>query len=48
MASDGSRLPLKAETICVHGDTAGAADLAMSLRKPLEAAGVSVRPLGSA
>jgi UPF0271 protein len=47
LASDGSRLPLDVRTICVHGDTPGSAALAMSLRMALEAAGVSVRALGS-
>jgi UPF0271 protein len=47
VASDGSRLPLDVQTICVHGDTPGSAALAMSLRKALETAGVVVRPLGS-
>ena len=47
LASDGTRLPMAGETICVHGDTPGAAVLAMSLRRALEAAGVIVMPLGS-
>ena len=46
VASDGSRVPLEADTICVHGDTPGSADLAMSLRRALEGAGVCVKPVG--
>ncbi|MCL4424136.1 MAG: LamB/YcsF family protein [Firmicutes bacterium] len=44
-AVDGSRLPLKADTICVHGDTPGAADLARQIRRLLEGNGVRVRRL---
>jgi UPF0271 protein len=44
---DGADLPLKVETLCVHGDTPGAADLARALRQGLEAAGISVRPVGT-
>jgi UPF0271 protein len=46
-ALDGSRLELDADTICVHGDTPGAGHLAAALRAGLEAAGVSVLPLGA-
>ena len=42
-AVDGSRVPVRADTICVHGDTPGAADLARRLRRGLEGAGVAVR-----
>jgi len=47
-ASDGTRLTLHIDTICVHGDTPGADDLASRLRAGLEAAGVAVRALGGA
>lgn len=40
---DGTAVPLRAETICVHGDTPGAAALARTLREALEAAGIDVR-----
>lgn len=46
VASDGSTIELQADTICVHGDTPGAADLVAKLRAGLEAAGVQVRPIG--
>ncbi|MBA3639984.1 MAG: LamB/YcsF family protein [Acidobacteria bacterium] len=46
-ARDGSEIRLHVDTICVHGDTPGAADLAHALRQGLEAAGVLVRPAGS-
>src|ERR1700716_2924787 len=38
-ASDGSIVPLDADTICVHGDTPGSDQLAATLRAGLEAAG---------
>jgi UPF0271 protein len=43
---DGSRLSLEIETICVHGDTPGAAMLASRMRQALTDAGVSIRPVG--
>jgi UPF0271 protein len=46
-ARDGSDVPLHVDTICVHGDTRGAAALARALRQGLEAAGVRVAPAGS-
>jgi UPF0271 protein len=36
------------ETICIHSDTPGADELAAQTRAALEAAGISVRPLGAA
>ncbi len=46
IAADGSVLRLDVETICVHGDTPGAAALAMQIRRALEDAGVEVRAAG--
>ena len=42
VALDGTSVPVTAETICVHGDTPGAAMLARRVREALEAAGVLV------
>ena len=42
-AIDGSVLTLRADTLCVHGDTPGAAALAAAVRATLEAEGVAVR-----
>lgn len=42
-ASTGERVILRADTICVHGDTPGAAALACRLRAALEAAGIAVK-----
>ncbi|HLN60508.1 MAG TPA: LamB/YcsF family protein, partial [Symbiobacteriaceae bacterium] len=44
VAMDGTAVPLRAETICVHGDTPGAVALIRQMRQQLEAAGVTVRP----
>ena len=44
VALDGTILPLSVDTICVHGDTPGAAHLAARLRAGLETAGVTVKP----
>jgi UPF0271 protein len=46
-AIDGTIVKLDVDTICVHGDTPGAADLAARLRAGLEAAGVTVRAIGA-
>jgi UPF0271 protein len=45
-AVDGSVIQLELDTICVHGDTPGAADLAARIRQALTAAGVEVRAVG--
>ncbi|UQX04872.1 5-oxoprolinase subunit PxpA [Streptomyces sp. RerS4] len=41
-ASDGSRIPVTARSLCVHGDTPGAALLAGRVREALLGAGVRV------
>lgn len=43
VARDGSVLNINADSICVHGDTAGAVAMAAAVRAGLEAAGVTVR-----
>jgi UPF0271 protein len=45
VAVDGSVVPVAADTICVHGDTPGAAALARAIRARLAADGVAVRAL---
>jgi UPF0271 protein len=42
---DGHRLTLAADTLCVHGDTPGAARLVAVIRARLDQEGVVVRPL---
>ncbi len=46
VAADGSTVPLVADTICLHGDTPGAAGRAALLRAGLRQAGIDVVPLG--
>jgi UPF0271 protein len=45
LAPDGKEIAMKVDTICLHGDTPGAAELARQIRAGLEAAGVQVRTL---
>jgi UPF0271 protein len=47
VARNGAGIPLKVDTICVHGDTPGAAHLARALRAGLEEAGIRVAPAGT-
>ncbi|MFI0443831.1 LamB/YcsF family protein [Actinomadura sp. 6N118] len=42
VAIDGSVLPVRADSICVHGDTQGAVELARAVRTGLNEAGVTV------
>jgi UPF0271 protein len=45
-AADGRKVPLRFDTICVHGDTPGAAELTRRIRLALRAAGAHVQPIG--
>jgi UPF0271 protein len=47
VALNGKEVPIEADTICVHGDTPGAATLTARLRDGLQAAGVRILPVGS-
>jgi UPF0271 protein len=42
-AVDGSRVPADAASLCVHGDSPAAVEMARAVRAALDAAGVSVR-----
>ena len=42
-AVDGSTVRIPAESICVHGDTPGAAAMAAEVRRGLEDAGITIR-----
>ena len=42
-AVNGADVPVRADTICLHGDAAGAANVARALRSALESNGVTVR-----
>ena len=45
VAVTGKEIQIRADTICLHGDTPGAVELARNLRERIEAAGVEVVPL---
>jgi len=47
-AHDGSEVALTAQTICIHGDTPGAPQIAAAVAKTLLEAGISLGPLVSA
>jgi UPF0271 protein len=44
-ANDGSRVAITAQTICIHGDTPGAPEIAAAVAKALREAGVTLSPL---
>lgn len=46
-ASDGTRIRIHADTLCLHGDTPGAVEHARTVRAALEAAGIAIAPVGS-
>ncbi len=43
---DGEKIPVRADSLCIHGDTPGAVKMASTLRHELEHAGVTITPLG--
>jgi UPF0271 protein len=45
-AHDGTLVAVRADTICVHGDTPGAADYVAAIRAALDKAGVTIAALG--
>lgn len=45
-AQDGSLVPLEPQTLCIHGDTPGAVDLARSIRERLVREGITPIPMG--
>lgn len=47
VAIDGTVLKSKARSICLHGDTPGAVDLAREVREALEAEGVTIAPVAA-
>ena len=47
IAVDGSSIPLKADTLCVHGDTPTAVTLTRDIRQALEKEGVVLSPMQS-
>jgi UPF0271 protein len=47
VAYTGEEVPVQAETICLHGDTSTAVEIAKTIRGELEAAGIEVVPMGN-
>ncbi len=43
-AADGTSVSLRAESICCHGDTPGAVEIAAAVRRGLEEAGIAIGP----
>jgi UPF0271 protein len=46
VSDDGTFVPLQVDTLCLHGDTPAAAELAAQIRRALGEAGVQVAPVG--
>jgi UPF0271 protein len=46
IASDGSEVAVNAQTICIHGDTPGAPEIAATVARTLREAGVTLRAPG--
>ena len=45
IACDGSEVPIKAQTLCIHGDTPGAPEIAAAVARTLRAAGITLSAL---
>ncbi|HUG47021.1 MAG TPA: 5-oxoprolinase subunit PxpA [Candidatus Limnocylindria bacterium] len=45
VAANGSNVDIRADTLCIHGDTPGAPEYARAVRNALQAAGVELAPL---
>jgi UPF0271 protein len=48
LAIDGATVPIEAQTVCIHGDTPGALQIAEAVHRKLRAAGISLQPLNKA
>ena len=47
IATDGSRVAIKADTVCLHGDGAHVVEFARQLRAGLEEAGIEIKAHGA-
>lgn len=47
IAEDSSRISVRADTICLHGDTPGAAEIARRIHDRFRAAGIRIEPLAT-
>ena len=48
VTTDGSEIVMRVDTMCIHGDTPGAPELARAVRAGLERAGIGVAAVGGA
>jgi UPF0271 protein len=48
IANDGSRIEVRADTICLHGDTPGAGEIARKIHERFRLAGIRIAPLDPA
>lgn len=46
-ATDGTEVPIVADTVCLHGDGPHPVEFARRLRNELKAAGIAIRPIAS-
>jgi len=46
VAHDGTKLKVKPDTLCVHGDTPGAIAILQKIREELKKASIAVKPMG--
>lgn len=46
-STSGKRIPVRIDTICVHGDNVAAVEMARGLRQALEANGVTIAPFST-
>jgi UPF0271 protein len=44
IATDGSEVPIKADTICIHGDGEHAVEFASAIHNALTKEGIAIRP----
>jgi UPF0271 protein len=47
LSVDGVEIAVSAQSICVHGDTPGAVDMALAVRNALAEAGIRIRAFAS-
>jgi len=44
-SQQGTEIPLRADTICIHGDSRGAAEMAKTIRERLQREGIDVKSM---
>ena len=45
VTESGSSIPVRADTVCLHGDTPGAAEIAKKIHERFRTAGIRIAPL---